>query len=249
MNQILAFDFDGLLCDALSECILVTWNGYYGKSLDDFSDAGLAAIPASFSERFSVCRSFAKHLAHFYVSLLDPLPPIRDQQAFESLYQSLPTDEIHQFTQRVVAYRALVREQKHDLWLGYHRLYPGIAQLLRTAVSPIYIVTAKDANSVFAILEHAGIVIALDHIYGKQQEKNSALKAIQDREEAVASSVCFFDDNLPNVIAAHQAGYSASWATWGYNAPDHFALAQAQAIPSLSLEQFLQLEEVAHTRQ
>jgi HAD superfamily hydrolase (TIGR01509 family) len=247
MIQVFALDFDGVICDALLESILVTWNGYYEKSLADFSNAGLLAIPLSFINRFIWCRKFSRHLGHFFVSLLDPMPPVRDQQAFDAFYQSIQPDDIRRFTQNVSSYRDLARQQKTEQWLSYHRLYPGVSRFLTTVTSPIYIVTAKDAQAVFALLDYAGITFPFEHIYGEQQEKTSALRAIQQREEVKSSEVFFVDDNLPNIMAARQAGYNASWAIWGYNTPDHFLLAQRQAIPSLSLKDFLQLHERTET--
>jgi phosphoglycolate phosphatase-like HAD superfamily hydrolase len=241
--RILVLDFDGLLCDALYESILSVWNGHYEKSLDKFGKAGLEAIPAQFITHFKLCRGYARHLGHFFVSLLDPRPLVRSQQEFERIYRSIPPDDIRRFTEKVSRYRNRVREEKRQVWLSYHHLYPGMADFLTSPfLPPIYIVTAKDADSVAAILAFAGVGHAIEysHIFGEQQEKVRALQIIQQRENAEAADILFFDDSLPNVMEARRAGYNASWAIWGYNVLEHFVLAQAHDIPALNLGEFFQ---------
>lgn len=244
MKRVLALDFDGLLCDSLAEGVLTTWNGYYEKGLAAFSNAGFAAIPARFIERFTFCRGFARHSGHFFAAFLDPWLPMCSQRDFERVYQAISAHDVHSFVEKVACYRERVRQKRLPTWLSYHHLYPGIARFLSVLTLPTYIVTAKDAASVAMILEYAGIPFAADHIVGSQQEKIGALQTIQQREAIRAADLFFFDDHLPNILTARQAGYTAFWALWGYNVPDHFALAQEQRIPTIDLSTFLSANPV-----
>jgi hypothetical protein len=239
MKQVLALDFDGLLCDGLNECVLVTWNGHHGKSLADFSDIGLAAIPPEFIDRFRYCRNFAKHLGHFFVPLLEHTKPICNQHDFEEVYRSIRTKDIHQFVEKVSDYRNLARQGKTEQWLRYHQLYPGMTTFLASITLPTYIVTAKDLDSVIAILKHNNIDFEKSSIFGEQQSKISALCEIKRLENVESIEIDFYDDNLPNIMEAIKHGYNATWATWGYNAKDHFLTAYLHKVPNISLEVFI----------
>ncbi|OUL30733.1 HAD family hydrolase [Nostoc sp. 106C] len=239
MKKVIALDFDGLICNGLKECILVSWNGYDGKDVSDFSAQGLEAIPVEFCERFKHCRNFAKHLGHFAVPLFDYTTPIATQEDFEAVYQSINSDVIDEFTKNVTAYRHKVRREKEAEWLSSHTLYPGMETFLTTIDLPVYIVTAKDGDSVMKILSSAGIQFDESQIFGEQKMKIEAFRKITDLSGIPPHELHFFDDNILNVVEAQKAGYSAYWATWGYNAPDHIHIAKENSVSSITLSEFL----------
>jgi phosphoglycolate phosphatase-like HAD superfamily hydrolase len=240
-HRIFALDFDGVIADGLNECILVTWNGYYDKQLDDFSAEGLAEVPDWFIERFTHCRKFAKHLGHFAVAIFDRDTPIRTQMDYERLYLSLDPLEVESFVARVNEYRANARTHQESLWLDQHTLYPNIQSFLRGLDVPLYIVSAKDRDSIIKILARAGIEIAPHQVFGEQRNKPVALKAIQQYESVRPEEIFFLDDNISNVIDVQQAGYGAYWALWGYRADHHLELARQHQVATLSLEQLSEL--------
>ncbi|MDV2997317.1 MAG: hypothetical protein N4J56_007022 [Chroococcidiopsis sp. SAG 2025] len=241
MRKVIALDFDGLICDGLNECILVTWNGYYGKDLSAFSDRGLASIPVEFVERFKHCRNFVKHLGHFIVPLVDSTTPIVSQDDFQAIYAAIAPEAVERFMKKATEYRHWSRQEKPAEWLRHHSLYPGMKRFLsQTDLSMTYIVTAKDSKSVREILSSAGIKFDESRIFGEQKLKIAALQQITDLEKIPPYCLHFFDDNVLNVVEAQKAGYSSYWATWGYNAPHHFHIAQESSISSISLTEFLE---------
>lgn len=240
MQKVIVPDFDGVICDGLDECVLVSWNGYYGKDLSAFSAQGLASIPIEFVERFRHCRNFAKHLGHFIVPFVDFTTPITSQEDFQTIYTAIPPAIVQEFMEKVTDYRRWVREEKEAEWLSHHTLYPGMERFLSNINLPVYIVTAKDGESVRKILSSFGIKLDESQIFGEQQTKLDALSRIAHLEEIHNQELYFFDDNILNVVEARKAGYSAYWATWGYNAPDHFHIARENSVPSVSLPGFFE---------
>ncbi len=239
MNKtVLALDFDGLICDALNECILVSWNGYYGKSLDDFSQEGLEVIPRKFRKIFQRCRNFAQHLGHFIVPFLDAQNTIISADDFNLVYESVSSDVVEEFIQKVTTYRHQIRNTKETEWLQHHSLYPGMQTFLTQMKLPVYIVTAKDGESVLKILNSVGINLDENRIFGEQKNKVEAFQQITDLEHIHNQQLYFFDDNILNVLSAQKSGYTAYWATWGYNAPEHFHIAQENSVSSITLSQF-----------
>jgi phosphoglycolate phosphatase-like HAD superfamily hydrolase len=240
-HKTFALDFDGVIVDGLNECILVTWNGYYGKQLDDFSIEGLAKVPNWFIERFTHCRNFAKHLGHFAVAIFDRDTPIQTQTDYERLYLSLDPLEVESFVAKVNEYRANARTHQELLWLDQHTLYPDVQSFLQSLNAPLYIVSAKDRDSIIKILARAEIDITPHQVFGEQRNKLVALRAIQQYESVRPEEIFFLDDNIINVIDVQQAGYGAYWALWGYRADHHLELARQHQVATLSLKQLSEL--------
>jgi phosphoglycolate phosphatase-like HAD superfamily hydrolase len=235
----LALDFDGLICDGLGECLLVTWNGMHGRPVDDFSGAGLRAIPEDFVRQFVHCRSFARHLGHFATAFAPGVLEIEDQASFEALYASFPAPLIENFVTKVNDYRQRARTTRERAWIDNHVLYPGMREFLGPRARELYIVTAKDVDSVAKILAAQDVHVDRRRVFGERRDKIPALREIAARETIAPAALRLVDDNLLNVIDARAAGFDGIWATWGYAAPAHGRLADERNVPRQSLDQFL----------
>ena len=66
-GPLLVLDFDGVVCDALVECALVTWLGVHPPDPRRPVSAHAAAMPRSFVERFGLVRAYSRILDHFLV--------------------------------------------------------------------------------------------------------------------------------------------------------------------------------------
>lgn len=241
MPKIIAFDFDGLLVDGLTECMLVSWNGFHNKGLDAFGPEGLESIPARFIETFKNHRNFSRHLGHF-VTPFYLQQHFSNQAEFDFAYAALDARTVENFVARVTAYRHAARETHYQRWLQYHSFYPGVEALLKKIPCPIYIVTGKDAASVDELLQRADIDVPVERIFGECQNKIKVLKRIAKATGIDPQELYFFDDNVSNARSAHQHGFASYWATWGYNAPDHFSIAAAASLPALSLNDFIRMD-------
>jgi len=239
MLKALALDFDGVIFDGLNECVLVTWYGHHGGSIADFGPEGLSAVPAAFVARFAECRAYAKHLAHFYLSLSESLDEVRDQAGFDALYAATPAAEVESFVAKVTRFRALAREARRLEWLNQQRVYQGMDRMLSSSQLPVYIVTAKDADSVLELLGHVGVSLERSRVFGELRDKLAALRSISERERAAPHEVGVVDDNVFNALAAKNNGYAARWALWGYQARGHREIADANALRGIEVEQLL----------
>lgn len=235
MPSAVALDFDGLICDGLSENMLVAWNSHHGKELEAFGDRGLGEIPAAFAERFLAARAFARHLGHFLVPLVTA-QAVTTQREFDACWAVIAPAQVEEFVRRANDYRTRARAARSGTWLGYHELYPGMRELLRALDASTYIVTAKDAGSVLAILASNGIEMDAARVFGELRSKLRTLELIAEREGGDRADLLFLDDSVANVVGARGEGYDAHWATWGYNAPEHFELARDQRVPLVALD-------------
>jgi HAD superfamily hydrolase (TIGR01509 family) len=230
-----ALDFDGLICDGTYENMLITWNSYRGKGMDAFGERGVGEIPAAFAERFRASRGFARHLGHFLVPLVTD-EPVRSQREFDARYDAIDGDDVVAFVEDANEYRRQARARWAARWLGYHELYEGMHGFLRSLDRPLHIVTAKDDASVLAILGDERITVDPGRVFGGLRSKVGTLAQIAEREGADPARLIFLDDSIRNVVTARQAGYDARWATWGYNAPEHFDTARAEGVPTIALD-------------
>lgn len=238
MAEVVALDFDGVLCDGMDEYLLVSWLAYFERDQAGDSFALLATIPPSFRDHFARCRNFVRHSGHFIMPFLFQAD-FETQADFDAAYQSVDAETIKEFLKRFNARRARLREQQPEQWLALNPLYPGVGPALQTTRLPLFIVTGKDADSVLAILQAAGVNFEKDRVYGSLTDKLAAFHDIMRRTECKARSIAFYDDNVLNVAEARGDGLDGIWATWGYGSPEHRRIAEQRSIPSVDLEQFL----------
>jgi len=231
MRRVLAVDFDGVICDSLTESLLVSWNAHSGAPVKAFAHPGLAGVPPDVADRFTRCRPFARHFGHWLVPLVIDAAPSSHAE-FGARYDELPAAQIEAFTAAAGRYRAQVRCVYPERWLAHHRVQLGLGNALANA----YVVTARDTDSVRQILHAHAIPIDDERIFGSSSDKNVALRAIAIREAVEPPAVTLVDDNVENCVAARTAGYSAWWATWGYNSAGDRALATGYGIKAISID-------------
>jgi phosphoglycolate phosphatase-like HAD superfamily hydrolase len=229
-RPVLALDFDGVICDSLTEGLLVSWNAHIGAPVEAFADPGLAGVPPEVTDRFTRCRPFARHLGHWLVPFVAGSVPT-SQREFAARYDELTEAQVLSFTATAGRYRAQVRRLYPEQWLAHHHVQLALAPALAEA----YVVTARDARSVRQILDAHAIGIDKTRIFGSRSDKNTALRAIAVREAVEPPAVTLVDDNIENCVAAKSAGYAAWWATWGYNSDGDSALAASFGIPAISI--------------
>jgi phosphoglycolate phosphatase-like HAD superfamily hydrolase len=238
MAEIVALDFDGVICDGLDECLFVSWLSFADRVEPSDGISLLDPIPASFKDHFARCRNFVRHSGHFIVPFLFDAT-FETQADFDAAYRTVDTGTLEAFLRRFEACRQRLREDQPEQWLALHSLYPGVRSALQAARVPLFIVTAKDTASVLAILEAAGVPLGEDRIYGGVTAKLAAFDDIVRRSGCGPDRLAIYDDNVLNVTEARGAGFNAVWATWGYSSPEHQRTAASQSLPSVSLDDFL----------
>jgi len=238
LAEVVALDFDGVVCDGLAECLLVSWLSFGDRVQPDDSITLLDTITSSFKDHFAHCRNFVRHSGHFIVPFLYGAT-FETQADFDAAYRTVETGKLEAFLRRFEACRKRLRQDQPEQWFALHALYPGVGSALQAAHLPLFIVTAKDTASVLAILEEASVPLAEDRIYGGVTAKLAAFHDIMRRSGCGPERIAIYDDNVLNVAEARGAGFDAIWATWGYSSPEHQRIAASWSLPSVSLDDFL----------
>ncbi|MEL6138173.1 MAG: HAD family hydrolase [Cyanobacteria bacterium J06626_23] len=249
LPDLIAFDFDGVICDGLVEYFQTSWRAYCQL----FQPAS-STPPEGLAERFYRLRPVIETGWEMPV-LLQALLAGETDEAIIAGWPELAhpyLGEANLTPQQTVEAVDGMRDEwiKRDLdgWLALHRFYPGMLQVLESAMSLIpatYIVSTKEGRFIRQLLEQNGVEIATDRIIGKEirQPKYETLRQLMARHQTV--SVWFIEDRIKALKAVKQQAdltdVKLFLADWGYNlAPERETARQDGRIDLLSLGQLVQ---------
>lgn len=238
-KNIVVLDFDGVVCDGLNECLLSVWNTWHKLGIDAFQMETLQGIPAEFTQRFAQYRNFVRHSGHFVLPFFSDLMAFDSGKEFELAFQDIPANTVDIFLKQFEHYRIEVIEHRYETWIAMHSYYRGMLEVLQNPANDIYIVSGKDQYSIVQILASKGISIDSQKIYGSQKDKIPALNNIARDAGKTAGQICFYDDNLSNMLAAKHAGFNAHWAGWGYKTENDLMISKTENIQLLELDDFV----------
>ncbi|MBE9182588.1 HAD family hydrolase [Oculatella sp. LEGE 06141] len=252
--DILAIDFDGVICDGLVEYFQTAWRAYcrIWSPVSETPPDGLAQqfyrmrpVVETGWEMPVVLRSLLAGLPE--EAILADWPTIVQQQIAAD---GLDARELGAMVDRV---RDEWIAADVDHWLSQHRFYPGVVerlqQTMNSAVHPV-IITTKEGRFVRQLLQQKGVILSQGQIWGKEskQPKAQTLRDLMQafrQETNAAAQIWFIEDRLKTL-----QGISAQpdltevrlyLADWGYNtAGDRATAEQDTRIRLLSLAQLAQ---------
>jgi len=243
--NILALDFDGVLCDSSREVFVVAVDAYAsrepGSTLlerllplrDDALGGGDAFRSDALYALFTGLLPLGNRAEDFGVSLkaVENHLEIADQEQYDAYFGSISADWLKSFHREFYSARSRLREADTAAWLGLHLPYPGLAEVLRRhrgRTQPA-VATAKDARSVDLLLDHLGYggVFDPELILDKETgvEKTHHLKALQERTSVDFDRITFVDDKVNHLVKVAALGVRPVLAGWGFNTPREHARA------------------------
>ena len=246
--NILALDFDGVICDGLIEYFASTKRAYQQIWSSKIADS---YAPSFYKLRPVIETGWEMPILLRALVLGISQTDILDDWKSTSL-KLLETEGLEK--SNVVQKLDGVRDSwiKNDLdeWLGLHRFYPGIIDRLQQALNSnvkLYIVTTKEGRFVKQLLQQQGIDLPTSNIIGKESKrpKYETLRIIRDSNTSQDLNIFFVEDRLKALQQVAQQPdlnfVRLFLADWGYNLKSDRTLAsQDSRINLLSLEQFSQ---------
>lgn len=247
--NILALDFDGVLCDGRGEYLESSWRVY--REIWGDCDLDLE----KFRWRFYELRSVIETGWEMPLLLRALQQGISDEKILEN-WSSIVQDILNQWgltqetlTQLLDEKRDRWIETNQKDWLAHHQFYPHVISKIQEILShqspEIYIITTKEGRFAKILLEQQGIIFPKSHIFGKEchQPKRKTLTELSQRFNQ--ASVWFVEDRLKTLLSVEDSPELKSvqlfLATWGYNTARSRSLAKKhQRIHLLSLDQFNQ---------
>jgi phosphoglycolate phosphatase-like HAD superfamily hydrolase len=251
--QLIALDFDGVICDGLIEYFQTAWQAYCElfKPASDQPPVGLA-------EQFYRLRPV--------VETGWEMPVLIQVLVTESLSAQIVEKILAEWPQMALPYLAAAgltkaqsvqaldgvrdRQIQSNLlsWLTLHRFYPGmidrVGALLQGGL-PVYIVSTKEGRFIKELLGQSGLDFPAERIIGKEvkRPKYETLRLL--KKNYSVTNIWFVEDRLPALqeVTAQSdlAEVTLFLADWGYNLPaDRDFARQDSRIHLLSLEKVVQ---------
>ena len=251
---IVAFDFDGVICDGLIEYFQTAWRTYC--QIFTPSDP---TPPDGLAERFYPLRPVIETGWEMPILLRALLAGVKDEvilQDWQTIAQKFLVEQTLEAANVGAALDGIRDEWiKTDLqnWLDQHRFYPGVIERLKAVVSsstyPV-IVTTKEGRFVRQLLSQQGVELADKQILGKEvkQPKYQTLRQLiqQQQDEGIESvHLWFIEDRLKTLQRIKQESDLGSvqlfLGDWGYNTEaDREIARQDSRVHLLSLTKLVQ---------
>lgn len=245
--DLLALDFDGVLCDGLLEYFAVAQQTHQQLWQP------VEPIAPEIADRFYPLRPVIETGWEMPV-LIQALVEGRSPEEIAQNWRSIAAEIIQrdrlepaQLSQQLDGNRDRWIADDLDGWLDLHRFFPGtiarLQQVLASTETELVIITTKEERFVRQLLDRAGVDHQAIAIFGKatQRPKAETLKQWLGQK----SRIWFVEDMLPTL---HKVARDPMLdrvqlflADWGYNTPaDRAAIAGSDRIQLLSLDRFAQ---------
>ncbi len=224
----LVFDFDGVLVDSVRETAVTGYNAVNGGTV-----SGLEDLPQGLYDLFRRNRSVTRSAPELFTLTgwcLDHYktePEARlDRDAFEALLaeEALSSDER---AARFFGARGRLMDADLDAWLSlnapFHPLWDRLQS--RGGGGPV-ILTNKNRAAVREICRHFGLRVALENIYGGDDNRPKTERMALLDERFGDRPYPFIDDSLENLVGLdrhfnrYETVIRPVLARWGYLGPD-----------------------------
>jgi phosphoglycolate phosphatase-like HAD superfamily hydrolase len=247
--DLLALDFDGVLCDGRAEYLESSWQVYC--EIWDASDVKLDTIAPRFYELRSVIET-GWEMPLLLRSLLEGISDAEILENWSSLVQQMLDKSgltQQEMTRLLDEKRDRWIETNEQDWLAHHEFYPGVIQRLQAIFnqpSPqVYIITTKEGRFARKLLQKHGIQFPADYIIGKEYQQPKTETLTELLKQNGDASLWFVEDRLKTLLSVAKQPYLQSvrlfLAEWGYNtARSRQEAKDDPTIRLLSLDQFNQ---------
>jgi phosphoglycolate phosphatase-like HAD superfamily hydrolase len=222
MKRALLWDFDGVICDSLDECLLTSYNAFlqYKKGKSGFI-RDLGDIPEGIRDFYYHARQYVRRPGEYLIlyEALEAEKRLDDYIQFRKLLSEYILS-IQGYEQDFFTARERIRKDSLSDWLGLHHEYPWVNdkwEKLKEAFE-FYIVSNKDKVSISLILKHIGLNISEENIFGKEFsiEKTAIVEHIVSRGRFRTEEIYFIDDHYSHLMDLAKLGIRLFFATWGY---------------------------------
>lgn len=245
--DLLALDFDGVLCNGLKEYAQSAWKAYQRiwqteKPLED-----------DLRDRFYPLRPVIEtgwEMPVLYRALILGKTDAEILESWPQISQEIVTTE-NLDPKHLASTLDTVRDEwiEADLegWLELHEFYPGVLHKLQQALEnpdlEVYIITTKEGRFVKQLLQQQNITIERDRIFGKEVKQPKADTLKQLLTQYPQAEIWFVEDMLKTLYKVQKQPELASvrlfLANWGYNTESaHEAASGDEKIQLMTLEMF-----------
>eukprot|EP00457_Paulinella_chromatophora_P006995 gb/GEZN01007015.1/.p1 GENE.gb/GEZN01007015.1/~~gb/GEZN01007015.1/.p1 ORF type:complete len:503 (+),score=57.59 gb/GEZN01007015.1/:124-1509(+) len=226
-RPILAFDFDGVICDSVDESTISAYRHARLLWPDLFSDPKgyLPLLPPMRRVRPIVEFGYENTILIRLLSQEGLSPddilqgwPGQLREKYLAKYQIQDKKQLIEGFGKV---RDAWIEEDFQAWLAPNKPYPGVSEFIRSyPPGNLFIITTKQKRFTLAILESWAVPVPMEHVYALEDgPKPEVLKSLVARYPS--ASISFIEDKIETLAAvAKTPGLSKIdlvLVTWGYN--------------------------------
>lgn len=221
MSSLVFLDFDGVICDSIAECLVSSWEAYFGHTRETTP----SAVPVDLRAKFAALRPYVRSGEDFLLcqEILHKDLAVRSQEDFDRLAASKGSAGLARLRERFYEARAALRQRDRRYWIGLNSLYPAVAENLSLWVnSPcLHILSTKRPEFINEILAASGILFPGKRIlHSDRTDKGARIeKLLKGRRE---ESALLVDDQIDHLarIQAQSGRIAVYLASWGYVKPE-----------------------------
>ncbi len=249
--QILALDFDGVICDGILEYFETTKRTYAKIwTIDNIENL------EQFADKFYRLRPVIETGWEMPILLRALMLQIPDEKILnnwpEIVENIFATDQLNK--QIIIQKFDTIRDEwitnDLDTWLGLHRFYAGVIERLKQIINSstkLYIISTKESRFIQRLLKEKEVLIESQFILGKEikQPKYEILSQLLDKYQLNPQQLWFVEDllktlhSVTNQSSLNNVGLYL--ADWGYNTQlIRDSIQNNSEIKLLSLSQFNQ---------
>ena len=255
--DVVAFDFDGVICDGLIEYFQTAWRAYCRLFKPETNEP-----PAGLAERFYPLRPVIE--TGWEMPML--LRALILGKADDEIIAGWPAMALPYLAaanlEKAEAAKILDGERDTwiatdlDGWLAQHRFYPNLLSVLQTCLGkrPTYIVSTKEGRFIQKLLQQSGVAMPPEQILGKEvkRPKYETLRLLtaDHRTHGQPPTIWFIEDRIKALQSVKKQPdlnhVELFLADWGYNLAPERQTAQADGrIDLLSLDSVVQKFDAA----
>jgi phosphoglycolate phosphatase-like HAD superfamily hydrolase len=232
----LALDFDGVIADSISECLVVAHNAFDPQQrIDDLSE-----LPAQTVAESRRLRNYIRSGEDYvYINLaMHKNVVINSQEDFDVFtdgHEHLRRDYFRLFYQE----RETFFQNRPEEWLRLNPLYPGMTDFLRNfqPKEHFYIITTKMLVYVDRILSAHRIDIQAANKFFSNS-KRSVIDELLKKFSVSPDVFYFVDDQVDTLLKVQDLGVNCLLAAWGYNNAGQIEKAGSAGIRVIDLDHF-----------
>jgi len=260
-QQILVFDFDGVISNSIHESFMTALNAYT-KFVPDHSlplEKPLEADmifqfekehPEIFKQFFQLMPMGNRAEDYLLILLLIDRKEngkVTNQSEFDEFKKTVPIEIQEEFHRSFYQSRLSFRQQYPAVWIEMHKPFPGIVDAIRSLSRRflLAIATSKDRTSVDILLQHYGLsdYFQPENILDKDFAKSKRLHIIKFQKEhnIPFTNIHFIDDKVLHLVSVKDLGVNCYLAAWGFNTEREHKIAMKEGFMLLRLEDLARL--------
>jgi len=242
-KKLLITDFDGVVCDSVEECLLVTYNAYHRLQDASFQRLlDLQQIAPETRQTFRRLRPYLKGAEDFLplFRAVEQQIPIATQREFDAFRDGMH-NELSEFVTFFYAERDFLIRNEHRIWLSLNPLYGDFATILRArnGFERVHILTTKRREDVLEIFGYQQVAFPPEQIsYIKAAGKSERLLELLREYDADPADMLYFEDQVDFLVAAKPHGIQTYLVEWGYVSDEQRDVARQHDISLIAMPQF-----------